>query len=532
MNDIKLIKWLRDNSAGSYRPSGEAADRIEELLTEVSELKRDSTLFSTQGTVTGRTLVKESNLKEADSLLKTDEQLSINAFASRKNNLKIQALAGTGKTSTTVMVAETLRGINSLYVSYTKAIAEEAKLKFPTWVECKTLHSLAWYSIVRNSGYSDRIKPFINRKDILGLFPELKKLTPVVKAKTIGTITIHINTFCNSAEASIHSYLNKTNLTKSTCKLITLLWNELVDENSSIGLSHNVYFKLFQLSKPILHFDVIYVDECQDLNGASLDILMNQKCQMIFVGDINQNIFGFNDTVDSFSMLDTFKELTLSKSFRFNQTIADTANKVLTMIESPNLLEGTYTGTNISTRALLVRTNLDLFTHLHKYASNGLKSYPIGDLAPLFNQLQDAYKLKHSTDLRSIRDKAIASYDTWEELIMDCEYTTEMRKVVSIIDAFPNLNGAINTIRTSLVNVSDEAYITVCTAHKCKGLEFDSVEVADGFIPWTDTRDFKKGNKTAKDIMNDNDTGKLIYMAITRGKVETNLPYSITQLLE
>ena len=34
MNDEDLCQWLRDNSAGDYRPSDDAAYRIEALLAE------------------------------------------------------------------------------------------------------------------------------------------------------------------------------------------------------------------------------------------------------------------------------------------------------------------------------------------------------------------------------------------------------------------------------------------------------------------------------------------------------------------
>jgi len=39
MNDNDLCQWLRANSSGTYRPSAEAADRIEALNIEVAELK-------------------------------------------------------------------------------------------------------------------------------------------------------------------------------------------------------------------------------------------------------------------------------------------------------------------------------------------------------------------------------------------------------------------------------------------------------------------------------------------------------------
>lgn len=38
MNDKKLCEWLRANSSGTYRPSSEAAERIEFLLQTLNEI--------------------------------------------------------------------------------------------------------------------------------------------------------------------------------------------------------------------------------------------------------------------------------------------------------------------------------------------------------------------------------------------------------------------------------------------------------------------------------------------------------------
>lgn len=38
MNDRKLCEWLRANSSGTYRPSAEAAGRIEFLLQTLNEI--------------------------------------------------------------------------------------------------------------------------------------------------------------------------------------------------------------------------------------------------------------------------------------------------------------------------------------------------------------------------------------------------------------------------------------------------------------------------------------------------------------
>ena len=40
MNDKELCQWLKGVSSGVYRPSAEAADRIESLNKELAELKQ------------------------------------------------------------------------------------------------------------------------------------------------------------------------------------------------------------------------------------------------------------------------------------------------------------------------------------------------------------------------------------------------------------------------------------------------------------------------------------------------------------
>ena len=41
MNNQDLCKWLRNNSSGAYRPSAEAANRIEEMQVLLERIKRD-----------------------------------------------------------------------------------------------------------------------------------------------------------------------------------------------------------------------------------------------------------------------------------------------------------------------------------------------------------------------------------------------------------------------------------------------------------------------------------------------------------
>jgi superfamily II DNA or RNA helicase len=65
----------------------------------------------------------------------TDEQeRAVEKFRARRP-LKIAAFAGTGKTSTLTFMARSRRS-SGLYLAVNKAIANEAKQKFPRTVDC------------------------------------------------------------------------------------------------------------------------------------------------------------------------------------------------------------------------------------------------------------------------------------------------------------------------------------------------------------------------------------------------------------
>lgn len=466
-------------------------------------------------------------------LTPTPEQELIIANAEEGRNLAISALAGSAKTTTCQMIAKRLRK-HSLYVSYNKAIAMEAGTKFPKmWVECKTMHSLAWQAVVKGTKYGSKLGGFIDRNDVMEVIPDLRSMSYQNRVVAIGKITDAIGDFCNSAEPSIQNFCD-TKLKGATLNFrVRQVWDAMIDVNNPMGITHDVYLKLFQLSKPDLGYRIIYYDEAQDANAATLDIIKRQDAQIIIVGDTHQNIYSFNNTINAFDHLDDdYSLLELTTSFRFPQHIADNANRVLDLLGSSSKLIGKGTTTEIKTKAILVRTNLDLFSYLAGFAEQGLKSYAVGDLAELFRQLYSANNLKYNGDPSKRTDKLVKSYSTWDELVADVEYRPELAKLVGILNNFPNLHQTITNIKSMMVSDELDADTTLVTAHKSKGLEFDEVELAHGFVHWTDIRDFKEGEKTAKQIMNTDDTGRLIYVAMTRGKVRVDLPSDIKLILD
>ena len=73
----------------------------------------------------------------------TREQLDIIEAFKRSRVLKVNAVAGSGKTSTLLLLAEANKQ-PSLLLAFNKAIAEEAKQRFPSHVSCRTMNSIAY----------------------------------------------------------------------------------------------------------------------------------------------------------------------------------------------------------------------------------------------------------------------------------------------------------------------------------------------------------------------------------------------------
>lgn len=76
------------------------------------------------------------------------------------------ALAGSGKTTTLLRFTEKNPKLNFLLVVYNRAVADDAKMKFPTNVTCKTVHELASHHLIRkNRGR------FSNKRTGQSIFP-------------------------------------------------------------------------------------------------------------------------------------------------------------------------------------------------------------------------------------------------------------------------------------------------------------------------------------------------------------------------
>lgn len=288
----------------------------------------------------------------------TTEQTAIVTAARTLNDvLVIQAGAGAGKTSTLVMVAESLPG-RGQYTSFVRALVDDAKTKFPSSCAVQGIHQLAFRAVgckYKHRLNSGRIKSeeVARRLGIEAVEVGGKRLAAGFLA---GQVMAAVWRFCQSDAAEVseqhfayidgidqpdgerRTWENNNWLRGKLLPFAVRAWADLASENGSLPFSHDCYVKIWELNDPVISCDYLLADETQDLSGVMLSIFRKQRCPKIFVGDSAQQIFEWRGAVDALKAFPDAETLYLSQSFRFGQAIADVANAVLATLDEPTPL--------------------------------------------------------------------------------------------------------------------------------------------------------------------------------------------------
>jgi len=240
------------------------------------------------------------------------------AILATQQDVKINAVAGSGKTSTIVAYAKNCSSTkNLLYLAFNKSVKIEATQKFAQEnldnVQVETAHSLAYKNVVRKNNYelqSNGYKSYEIAK-ILNIRSGSKKHSDLVMANHVAK---YAALFCNSAAQKVGELNYLQTITNEESQefinahhqqIYTLTRTFLAKMNSGeIPITHDFYLKKYQLTKPTLYYDYIFFDEGQDASPAMLDVFKRQQATKILVGDTHQQIYGWRNAVNSLENTD------------------------------------------------------------------------------------------------------------------------------------------------------------------------------------------------------------------------------------
>ena len=487
----------------------------------------------------------------------------------------VNAVAGSGKTSTLQLYVDAYPEKKFLYLAFGKAQADEAKDRFNQNAECRTTHSLAY----RETG-----APYAkNKQKGLGSEPRGKAIMePLgIKLPWMANMTIAtLSKYLQSADPEIAAHhLPDYAQYKPVEDQITVkkkaeqLWQKMCDRNDgSVPMSHDGYLKLWQLEclrsgkvpNVFYQYDAILLDEAQDTNPTVEAILGQIIAQgshaVILVGDERQAIYQWRGAVNMMGRLsESIKSAeidgvkrSLTESFRYGPRAADVAAKILSLgcekkaaitgrgKDEPNVTHGS--------RCYLARTNAALMDQaiatldgnphgiLHFAGTNSISRYD--PTVPYKLHFIRSVFHYFANERHLATDPTIKRYENWNDILQhayggenhDQEAgDKELAAAVKFVEKHRYQTLSVLDLIVSRSGEPQRAIASFSTAHRAKGLEWDHVALLDDFISLGSEMD---RNEDGELQLPDEQELNLLYVAVTRGRKWVELNQDLAEFVE
>jgi UvrD/REP helicase N-terminal domain/UvrD-like helicase C-terminal domain len=470
-----------------------------------------------------------------DFFAPTDEQFAALDLFREGETMVIDALAGTGKTSTLMLLASDTKA-RGQYLAFNKAIVADVERKLPDTCAARTAHSLAYGVVGKHFRHrlngprirSEEIAAILDIRDICVTYAgEEKRLEASFLA---GQVMDALSNFCKTDherptekhfsyikgvdlpdDQGNRTWTNNDRLRGYLFPRLEKAWADVQNIDGHLRYNHEHYLKVWQLRDPKIPADYVMFDEAQDASPVMAAIVAAQThAQCVYVGDARQAIYGWNGAIDAMEGFESEHRSTLSQSFRFGPLIAIEANLVLAQLGSDLMVTGLPSIESIVGEidgypdAVLCRTNAATLTTVIRALDEGHPFHLVGDGKELVAFAKGAQVLK---DGRRSKHPELACFVSWQEVV---DYVAqdpagaELKLLVTLIDKF-----GPKVILDALEEQVPEGpgVLTISTTHKAKGREWDRVRL-----------DMSMG-----EFGSDIDELRLRYVAITRARTHLDL---------
>lgn len=434
----------------------------------------------------------------------TDEQLDILAAASiSRDNIMIEALAGTGKTSTLEALVGHLPRQPILYLTFNKKNANEATDRMPSTTTVRTFNSIGHRVWGATLSKNLRLEPKKTQNILREIIAEAPKTTQkalwdcfyeVGQAVSLGKSLGYLPEGCYPGikplvtQGIFHSLLEEepddlaSDLIDAVfIRSIKQAYEGLVDYNDQVYMP-----ALFKATFP--QFPIILVDEYQDLSPCNHALLSKLvRGRIIGVGDPNQNIYGFrgakaegmSSAIATYSM-HTFP---LSTSFRCPSAIVNHVKwhvpsfraskeggnvRIPTFIHAMDIRDGaTITCRN---NAPLLRTAFNLLSSGRSISIAG------SDIGPKIIAIMKKLGPEDLTKAQTL--DAIAEWES-DKLAKESKTAEDLAGCMRVFAEHGSDLGQAIAYAEHLFKQTGTILLT--TIHKAKGLEWSDVYHLD---PW------------------------------------------------
>lgn len=463
----------------------------------------------------------------------TSEQQAIIDAASQPQSLIVNALAGTGKTTTLAMLAKALPPEPALALAFNKKIKEELEKKFPSNFSVMTMNGLghrAWAATINKKKMlidankigrltTEALKPFPDSKQQWGAIKTL-----IIQAMQVGLVPSqfqHARALVTDTPQTWEELDDafSLGLSPDERKLARRILISSIEEgfNGCITFDDQIYLPVV-FSGAFPRFPIVLVDEAQDLSPLNHQMLKRVAAgKLIVVGDPRQAIYGFrgadhNSMENLKALRPEWIELPLNTTFRCPKNIVYRQHAHAPQYRAAPSApygtirdltsEGAWTWAKATEGAkgeiaVLCRNNAPLLSMAFKLLRQGVGVNMLGrdigrglsalckKLSPDLTLSIDPFNVKLSDWYEGEKSKAEANHDA--------------SKLDSLTDRFECIKTVIEnksprTVKALIFDLDtlflkDNGLVTLATGHKAKGLEWHTVIHLD---PWRIPSKFAK----------------------------------------
>lgn len=474
----------------------------------------------------------------------------ISSIKSSRRDILVEAVAGSGKTTTIVDAISQIKGKSKLkviFVAFNKHIADELRKKLPKSVTVSTLHALGKSCVIKaNRGekvevdeYDKFLKQLIRSTSIndtwfSGKDDDYISEYRALMLKLLKLCKLQLALEGDKIRSVVQKYdfIKLQNIDIQRAEHLLKLCVEFGKLNY-ISFDDMIFYPAIE--KVESHgYDVVFVDECQDLNIAQQafiqKMLDKKNGRLIAVGDSKQAIYGFagadSSSFNKMKSRENVKILPLSQCFRCGKSIIDFVKSVNPDIEAfernheGEVRYGSYNDLRESDM-VLCRNNAPLVSLHRKLIQQNkpaiIKGKEIGK--ELVNLVQP-FKGRSISDLMSeLNQKRIKKINLLKKLGLESDEIQKHIDFITLNERIQILNMIAKDCKsvTELIRKLNSIYkeseegIILSSIHKSKGLEADRV-----FILFDDLTPSPYASQTWEIEQEKN----LIYVAYTRAKNE------------
>ena len=494
----------------------------------------------------------------------TEEQKKVFNFVKFDSNHGIiDAVAGSGKTTTIIESAALIDPkYKILFCAFNRSIRKEIQNKFLEKqldrIVVKTMHALG-YDILKsnsklkynldNKKFNKIIDEFIKNhpENLINTLLRINQIDPVPNDKTekeqlknylyfIKNVLIDISnkfrltltkdTFEDFKNLVIHFNIfgefktaSKTFEKELQCyydinKLILKQGIEFATRQRLIDYTDMLYLPYLWKLYPVRKFDLLFVDECQDLSNSQIAVALKyvkKEGRILSVGDPSQSIYGFAGAdIESYNRLKGIPNtvrLSLSKCFRCPNDVIELAQNfredifpfqdkegIIEKIDFEQVIEKVKKGNLIISRLktplldlLFLLLNKEIKVEVHEddvkdiinsirylFSKEELREKNIEPILEDSRNRNIYFIEKNSKDIEDLEDREI--YIVRETELLDAKLDLVKKQLSRHIEV-DNINELLKKIE-NLISSNEDA-VKLSTIHRAKGLENETIFILD-----------------------------------------------------